>query len=59
MRIGEKASKVARCTESGEIIKIYDSAKETEHLDGYDAKTLRDSIKLGKPYKGFIWKYTD
>lgn len=54
---GRKASKISKCTERGEVVKVYESVKEAERLDGYNEKSLRKSLSAGITYKGFIWKY--
>ena len=54
---GRKASKVALCDKDGQVLKVYDSAKEVERIYGYDAKILRACISKGTPYRGFMWKY--
>ena len=56
---GRKASKVAQYTKDGDLVKVYDSAKEIERILGYDAKSIRAYIYKKSPYKGFVWKFVD
>lgn len=56
---GRKASKVAKYTKAGDLVQVYESAKEAERLEGYDAKGIMSCIYNKKPYKGFMWEYID
>lgn len=57
-----RAKKVKQKDLNGNIIKIWDYAKEISDELGYNYGTLRGYIKgrdKGKPYKGYIWEYVD
>jgi len=47
------------CHKTGDIIKRFESTRETSQECNININTLRSCIKNGKMHKGFIWKYDD
>lgn len=52
--ITAKFSKPVQCVETGEV---FESSREAERKTGFFHSWISKSIKTGKPYKGYHWKY--
>lgn len=52
-----KARKVCQYSINGELVKVWDCIKEASEYIGVTYSCLIKYMKIGKPYKGFIWNY--